>query len=86
MKTKTVNAVSLNELLALLERKRATAAEAAAASKAAKDAVEALGLPAESILLKADDRSAELLAAWNERAVREIPARVDKFHSFKQVK
>ena len=86
MKTKTVNAVSLAELLALLERKRETAAAAAAASKAAKDAVEALGLPAESILLKSDDRAVELLAAWNERSVREIAARVDRFHSFKQVK
>ena len=51
-----------------------------------KDAVTALGLPDETVLLKSDDRAVELLAAWNERAVREIPARVDKFHSFKQVK
>jgi hypothetical protein len=86
MKTKTVSAATLAEFAALLETKRTTAAAAAAASKAAKVAAEALGLPSESILLKADDKSSEILALWSERSVSASPARVDSFHSFKSVK
>lgn len=86
MKTKTVTAAALADLAAKLENKRLTAAAAAAAAKEAKLAAEALGLPSESILLKADDKSREIAALWNERAVSAIPARVDSFHSFKTVK
>jgi len=84
VKTKKVNAVQLHALLKLLAEKRETAAAAAAAAKDAKDAVAALGLGDETILLKAEDGT-ELLAAWNERSVREIPSRVDRFHSFKEI-
>ena len=86
MKTKTVSAAQLLAFAALLENKRITAAAAAAASKAAKVAAEALGLPSESVLLKADDRSSEVAALWNERSVAAIAARTDSFHSFKVVK
>lgn len=86
MKTKTVSASALLAFAQLLEAKRVTAAAAAAASKAAKAAAEALGLPSESILLKADDKSAEVAALWNERSVAAIAARTDSFHSFKVVK
>lgn len=86
MKTKTVTAAQLMNLAALLESKRVTAAAAAKAAKAAKEASEALGLPSESVLLKADDRSAEIAALWNERSVAAIAERVDKFHSFKVTK
>ena len=85
MKTKTVSAAQLLTFAALLEEKRTTAA-AAAAAKAAKVAAEALGLPSESILLKADDKSAEIAALFTERPVAAIAARVDSFHSFKVVK
>ena len=86
MKTRTVSALALAQFAALLAAKRETAAAAAAASKAAKIAAEALGLPSESVLLKADDRSSEIAALWNERAVAAIDARTDSFHSFKVVK
>jgi len=86
MKTKTITAATLAEFASLLETKRTTAAAAAAASKAAKLAAEALGLPSESVLLKADDKSAEIAALWNERCVAAIAARTDSFHSFKVVK
>ena len=85
MKTKTVTASQLVAFAQLLEAKRVTAA-AAAASKAAKVAAEALGLPSESVLLKADDRSAEIAALFTERPVAAIAARVDSFHSFKVTK
>ena len=86
MKTKTVSAAQLLTFASLLEEKRTTAAVAAAAAKAAKVAAEALGLPSESVLLKADDRSSEVAALWNERSVAAIAARTDSFHSFKVVK
>ena len=86
MKTKTVSAAMLAAFAALLEEKRTTAAAAAAAAKAAKVAAEALGLPSESVLIKADDKSAEIAALWNERSVAAIAARTDSFHSFKVVK
>ena len=86
VKTKTVTAAQLIAFAQLLEEKRATAAAAAAASKAAKVAAEALGLPSESVLLKADDKSAEIAALWNERPVAAIASRTDTFHSFKVVK
>ena len=86
MKTKTVTASELLAFAALLEAKRTTAAAAAAAAKAAKVAAEALGLPAESVLLKADDKSAEIAALWNERPVAAIASRTDTFHSFKVTK
>jgi hypothetical protein len=86
MKTKTVTASQLLAFASLLEAKRTTAAAAASASKAAKVAAEALGLPSESVLLKSDDRSAEIAALWNERSVAAIAARTDSFHSFKVVK
>ena len=86
MKTKTVSAASLVAFAALLETKRTTAAAAAAAAKAAKIAAEALGLPSESVLLKADDRSAEIAAIYTVRPVAAIAEREDRFHSFKVVK
>ena len=86
VKTKTVTAATLAQFAALLEAKRTTAAAAAAAAKAAKVAAEALGLPAESVLLKADDKSAEIAALWNERPVAAIASRTDTFHSFKVTK
>ena len=86
MKTKTVTAAALVEFASLLETKRVTAAAAAAASKAAKVAAEALGLPSESVLLKADDRSAEIVALFTVRPVAAIAERVDSFHSFKVTK
>lgn len=86
MKTKTVTASQLVAFAQLLEAKRVTAAAAAAASKAAKVAAEALGLPSESVLLKADDKSAEIAALFTERPVAAIAARVDTFHSFKVTK
>ena len=85
MKTKTVSAAALVQFASLLETKRVTAA-AAAAAKAAKVAAEALGLPPESVLLKADDKSAEIAALFTERPVAAIAARVDTFHSFKVTK
>jgi 3-dehydroquinate synthase class II len=86
VKTKTVSAASLVAFAALLETKRTTAAAAAAAAKAAKIAAEALGLPSESVLLKADDRSAEIAAIYTVRPVAAIAEREDRFHSFKVVK
>ena len=86
MKTKTVTAATLAAFASLLEQKRVTAAAAAAAAKAAKDLAETLGLPAESVILKSDDRMTEICALWTERPVREVAARVDTFHSFKVVK
>jgi hypothetical protein len=86
VKTKTVTAAQLIAFAALLEEKRVTAAAAAAAAKAAKVAAEALGLPSESVLLKADDKSAEIAALFTERPVAAIAARVDSFHSFKVTK
>lgn len=86
MRQKTVTAATLAAFASLLEEKRVTAAAAAKAAKAAKEAAEALGLPAESIILKADDRSAEIAALFTERPVAAIAERVDKFHSFKVTK
>ena len=86
MKIKTVSAAMLAAFAALLEEKRTTAAAAAAAAKAAKVAAEALGLPSESILLKADDKSAEIVALFTVRPVAAIAERVDSFHSFKVTK
>jgi hypothetical protein len=86
VKTKTVTAATLAEFASLLEAKRTTAAAAAAAAKAAKVAAEALGLPAESVLLKADDRSTEVAAIYTVRPVAAIAEREDRFHSFKVVK
>lgn len=86
MRSKTVSAATLAAFASLLEEKRATAAAAAKAAKAAKEAAEALGLPAESVLLKADDKSAEIAAIFTERPVAAIAERVDKFHSFKVTK
>ena len=86
MRQKTVSAAALLQFAALLEAKRTTAAAAAAAAKAAKVAAEALGLPAESVLLKADDRSAEIAAIYTVRPVAAIAEREDRFHSFKVVK
>jgi 3-dehydroquinate synthase class II len=86
VKTKTVTVETLALFAALLETKRTTAAAAAAASKEAKLAAEALGLPSESVLLKADDKTLEVAALWNERSVSAIAARTDSFHSFKVVK
>ena len=86
MKTKTVSASALLAFAAALAAKRETAAAAAKAAKAAKDLSESLGLPAESVILKSDDRATEICALWTERPVREVAARVDCFHSFKVVK
>ena len=86
MKTKTVSALALAQFAALLEAKRISAAAAAAAAKAAKVAAESLGLPPESVLLKADDKSSEIAALFTERPVAAIAARVDTFHSFKITK
>jgi hypothetical protein len=38
------------------------------------------------VLLKADDKSAEIAALWNERPVAAIASRTDTFHSFKVTK
>ena len=86
VKTKTVTAATLAAFAIALEEKRTTAAAAAKANKAAKELAEALGLPSESVLLKADDRSAEIAAIFTERPVAAIAERVDKFHSFNVVK
>ena len=86
VKNKTVSAATLAQFAVLLEAKRTTAAAAAAAAKAAKVAAEALGLPPESVLIKADDKSVEIAALFTERPVAAIAARVDTFHSFKLVK
>ena len=86
MKTRTVPASTLAAFAAALVAKKEAAAAAAAAAKTAKDLSEALGLPSESVLLKSDDRSTEVAAIWTERPMREIPARVDTFHSYKVTK
>ena len=86
MRQKTVSAAQLLAFAALLEEKRVTAAAAAKAAKAAKEAAESLGLPSESVLLKADDRTLEVAALFTERPVAAIAERVDRFHSFKVVK
>ena len=86
MKTKTIPFATLSTLIVALNRKRETAAAAAAASAEVKKQVEALGLPSDSILLRDEDRIVEVAAMWNSRNVREIPARVDQFHSFKVTK
>lgn len=86
MRTKTVSAQTLSAFAAALAAKRETAAAAAAAAAEVRRMAEELGLPSESVLLKAEDRSGEIAALWTERAVREIPARVDTFHTFKVVK
>jgi len=86
MKTKTIPFATLSTLIVALNRKRETAAAAAAASGEVKRLVETLGLPADSVLLRDESRSIEVAAMWNERNVREIPARVDQFHSFKVTK
>jgi hypothetical protein len=86
MKTKTIPFATLSTLIVALNRKRETAAAAAAASSEVKRLVETLGLPADSVLLRDENRSIEVAAMWNERNVREIPARVDQFHSFKVTK
>ena len=86
MRQKTVTAATLAAFASLLEEKRVTAAAAAKAAKAAKEAAEALGLPSESVLLKADDRSAEIVALFTVRPVAAIAERVDSFHSFKVTK
>lgn len=85
MRTKTVSAQTLSAFASALEAKRVTAAAAAAASAEVRRMAEEFGLPAESILLRADDKSFEIAALWTERSVREIPSRVDRFHSFKSV-
>jgi hypothetical protein len=86
MRQKTVTAATLAAFAAAIEEKRVTAAAAAKAAKAAKEAADALGLPSESVLLKADDKSLEVAALFTERPVAAIAERVDKFHSFKVVK
>ena len=85
MKTKTVQAEVLREFVEALKAKQDAAAAAAATAKRVKELVTTLELPDADVLLKSEDRSIEVLAAWNERNVREIPARTDKFHSFKPV-
>lgn len=85
MKTKTVSAVELNAFVAALREKQDAAAAAAATAKRVKEMAVAMELPDADVLLKADDRSIEVLASWCERNVRAIDARVDKFHSFKPV-
>ena len=86
MRSKTVSAAVLAQFAAALAAKRETAAAAAAAAKAAKDLAESLGLPAESVLLRSDDRSAEIAAIFTVRPVAAIAEREDRFHSFKVVK
>ena len=87
MKTKTIEVETLKSLSRLLAAKRETAAAASLAAKEAKEAIETLGLPAgETILLRSHDRGIEILADWNSRNVREIPARTDAFFSFKVLK
>lgn len=86
MKTKTVSASTLAQFAAALVSKRETAAAAAAASAEVRRMAEEFGLPAESVLLRADDKSAEVAALWTERPVRAIEARVDTFHTFKTIK
>jgi hypothetical protein len=86
MKTKTVSLQDLSNLVCLLQLKKETAAAAAKAAKDAKEACEALGLPSESVLLKSPERELEVMALFNQRNVREIPARIDSFHSYTTTK
>lgn len=86
MKTKTVSLQDLSNLVCLLQLKKETAAAAAKAAKEAKEACEALGLPSESVILKSPEREIEVLALFNQRSVREIPARIDSFHSYTATK
>ena len=86
MKTKTVSASQLMAFAAMLEEKRLTAAAAAKASKKAKEMAEALGLSAESYILKSDDKDTEVVALFNVRPVAAIAEREDRFHSFKVTK
>ena len=86
MKTKTVTAATLSAFALALEEKRTTAAAAAKAAKTVKEMAEAMALPAESILLKADDKSAEVAAIYTVRPVAAIAEREDRFHSYKVVK
>ena len=86
VKTKTVPVASLLAFALALEEKRTTAAAAAKASKAVKELAELIGLPAESVLLKSDDKSLEVAAIFNVRPVAAIAEREDRFHSYKVVK
>jgi hypothetical protein len=86
MKSKTVTAEMLASFAAAIEQKRVTAGLAAKASKAVKELAELIGLPAESVLLKSDDKSLEVAAIFNVRPVAAIAEREDRFHSFKVVK
>lgn len=86
MRTRTIETETLANLDRLLTAKREAASASALADKAVKEAVQALGLESDTFLLKGRDGTIEILASFNERSVREIPARVDKFHSFKRVK
>ena len=86
MKSKTVTAETLALFAAAIEQKRVTAGLAAKASKAVKELAELIGLPAESVLLKADDKTLEVAAIFNVRPVAAIAEREDRFHSFKVVK
>ena len=86
MKSKTVTAETLALFAAAIEQKRVTAGLAAKAAKAVKELAELIGLPAESVLLKADDKTLEVAAIFNVRPVAAIAEREDRFHSFKVVK
>ena len=86
MKSKTVTAETLALFAAAIEQKRVTAGLAAKAAKAVKELAELIGLPAESVLLKSDDKSLEVAAIFNVRPVAAIAEREDRFHSFKVVK
>jgi hypothetical protein len=86
MKTKTVKGDLLPRLVVALAQKRATAAAAAAAAAEVKRLAEEIGLPAESILLRDEQRAVEVACLWTERAVRAIDARVDTFHTYKVTK
>ena len=86
MKSKTVTAETLALFAAAIEQKRVTAALAAKAAKAVKELAELIGLPAESVLLKSDDKSLEVAAIFNVRPVAAIAEREDRFHSYKVVK
>ena len=86
MKSKTVTVETLALFAEAIEQKRITAALAAKASKAAKELAELIGLPAESVLLKSDDKTLEVAAIYTVRPVAAIAEREDRFHSFKVVK
>jgi len=86
MKSKTVTVETLALFAEAIEQKRITASLAAKASKAVKEMAELIGLPAESVLLKADDKTLEVAAIYTVRPVAAIAEREDRFHSFKVVK